>query len=181
MPIPTGSYTLGPDNAQLFLHTRRDGLAASMGHDLTLDVRQWTAELSVGEGLGATTLSVTADLRSLTVVEGRGGAMPLTDDNCREIEKNAAKALDAHRHPDVRFTSSALVGSWDEGRIAGTLALHGQSQPQDLALDQPEPGVWRVRGTVTQSRFGIKPFSAFLGALKIRDEVDVEVTVGFDA
>ncbi len=181
MPIPTGSYTLGPDNAQLFLHTRRDGLAASMGHDLTLEVRQWTAELAAGDRLEATTMTVTADLRSLVVVEGRGGAMPLTEDNCREIEKNAAKALDAHRHPDVTFTSSALAGTWEEGRIAGTLALHGRSQPQELALDQPEPGVWRVRGTVTQSRYGIKPFSAFLGALKIRDDVEVEVSVGFDS
>jgi ribosomal protein L20A (L18A) len=37
----------------------------------------------------------------------------------------------------------------------------------------------RVRGimTVVQSRWGIKPFSAFMGALKVRDAVEIVLDV----
>jgi hypothetical protein len=30
---------------------------------------------------------------------------------------------------------------------------------------------------LTQSAYGIKPYSAFLGALKVRDDVEVEIAV----
>jgi hypothetical protein len=36
-------------------------------------------------------------------------------------------------------------------------------------------GTYRGTGTVVQSAYGIKPYTAFFGALKVRDTVDVEV------
>jgi hypothetical protein len=41
------------------------------------------------------------------------------------------------------------------------------------------PGEGRYRGSVTvpQSAFGIKPYSGFFGALKLKDEVVVEFEV----
>ena len=41
------------------------------------------------------------------------------------------------------------------------------------------PGSGRYRGTATvvQSAFGIKPYTGFFGALKLRDEVGVEFEV----
>ena len=41
----------------------------------------------------------------------------------------------------------------------------------------------RVRGgaTVTQSRWGIKPYSAFFGALRLADDVEVEFDVRLPA
>jgi len=40
-------------------------------------------------------------------------------------------------------------------------------------------GGGRARGsaTITQSKWGIKPYSAFFGALRLRDEVEVEFDV----
>jgi hypothetical protein len=32
-------------------------------------------------------------------------------------------------------------------------------------------------GTVQQTRWGVTPYKGFMGALKVRDDVDVEVTV----
>lgn len=48
-----------------------------------------------------------------------------------------------------------------------------------LAVEQPEPDVLRATTTIRQTEFGIKPLSAMLGALKIADDVTVEVTIGF--
>lgn len=179
MPIPPGDYELLPEHATLTVLTGREGMAASVGHDLTLEVGQWTAAVHIEEELAACTLTVTADLRTLGVVDGVGGAMPLTSDNIVDITKNARKALAVDRHPTLTFSSTSVSGTWDAATIRGELTLHGHTAPQDLALDRVADDQWRVSGGVVQSRFGITPFSAFLGALRVKDEVGVEVVAAF--
>jgi glycine cleavage system protein P-like pyridoxal-binding family len=39
------------------------------------------------------------------------------------------------------------------------------------------PDRYRATTAVAQSAHGIKPYSAFLGALKVRDDVEVEIEV----
>jgi polyisoprenoid-binding protein YceI len=58
--------------------------------------------------------------------------------------------------------------------VAGELTLAGTKRP--LAFDV-DLGGGRVRATVvvTQSEFGMKPYSTLFGALKVADEVRVEL------
>ena len=42
-------------------------------------------------------------------------------------------------------------------------------------MSQTAPGLYQATTTVRQTDFGIKPYSAFLGALKVADAVEVEV------
>ena len=67
------------------------------------------------------------------------------------------------------------------GAIDGTLTLHGQSRPLRLQVTRTGDGQYRATATVTQSQFGIKPYSGMFGALKLRDAVDIEVTVTLPA
>jgi polyisoprenoid-binding protein YceI len=57
--------------------------------------------------------------------------------------------------------------------VEGNLTIRGQAEPVTIRGEIAED---RVRGsaTVAQTRWGIKPYSAFLGALKLADEVGVE-------
>jgi hypothetical protein len=41
----------------------------------------------------------------------------------------------------------------------------------------PGPGRYRGTATLAQTGFGIKPYTGFFGALKLRDEVGVEFEV----
>jgi hypothetical protein len=41
----------------------------------------------------------------------------------------------------------------------------------------PGPGRYRGSATLSQTAFGIKPYSGFFGALKLKDEVTVEIEV----
>ncbi len=44
------------------------------------------------------------------------------------------------------------------------------------------PGSYRLgTTTVVQSAYGLRPYTAFLGTLKVRDAVDVEVEVDMSA
>jgi len=177
MAIRAGRHELGPDNGRITLRTSRDGLVAQAGHDLTIDAARWSGVLAVGADLEPTSLEVTVDLGALVVREGTGGIKPLTERDKREIVVTARKVLAADRYPEARFTGTSFEPSGDGGTITGTLALAGRSQPARLDVSQTAPGHYRATATIRQTDFGIKPYSAFLGSLKVSDAVKVEVDV----
>ena len=117
------------------------------------------------------------DLGSLVVREGTGGARPLTDSDRRDIESTMRKILGAGAQATAAFRSTRVIPAAAGGAIEGTLTLNGRSQPARLQLTTPAPGRYRGTVTVVQSAFGIKPYSGFFGALKLRDEVVAEFEV----
>jgi len=176
----TGNYRLGPDNGRLVLKTGRQGIAAMAGHDLTIEVTRWSAQVDVpGDDVTAATVRAEIDLGSLEVREGTGGAKPLTDRDRGEIKKQMAKILGTGT---ASFASSRVirVGSAG-GAVEGTFTLNGQSEPLRLQVSEPEPGRYRGSATVVQTGLGIKPYVGFFGALKLKDEVGVEFEVRLPA
>lgn len=171
----------------MLVKTGRAGLAARAGHDLTIEITKWTAQVTVpdSDGGAVTGATVTAefDLGSLAIREGTGGAKPLTDRDRRDILSTARTILgDA---ATASFTSSRISPSPagpssaapSSGAIEGTLTLRGTSTPVWLQLVSPAPRRFRGSATVRQTDFGITPYSGFFGALKLRDEINVEFEV----
>ena len=178
MAASTGTYRVGPDAGRVVIKTTRAGLAARVGHDLTLDVTRWSADITVpGDDLSAATVTAELDLGSLAVDTGTGGARPLTDSDRRDIESTMRKILGAGAQAAAAFRSTRVIPSSVGGAIEGTLTLNGRSQPVRLQLTSPAQGWYRGTVTVVQSAFGIKPYSGFFGALKLRDEVVAEFEV----
>nr|CTQ95818.1 hypothetical protein [Kibdelosporangium sp. MJ126-NF4] len=168
---------IGPGHGKLLLRTGRQGLAAQAGHDLTIEVTRWSGELVLADELAESTLSVTADIGSLQVLHGKGGVKPLSEKDRREIVTTARRVLGADRHPDAVFRSSRIVVHGDGGTVEGTLSLHGTERPVTLSVGHPSEDVYTVTGAVIQTEFGIKLYSAFLGALKLADSVTVEAEI----
>jgi hypothetical protein len=186
MAASTGTYRLGPDAGRVVIKTTRAGLAAKVGHDLTIDVTRWSADITVpggtelgesgGDGLSAATVTAELDLGSLVVREGTGGARPLSDSDRRDIESTMRKILGGGP-ATAAFRSTRVIPSSVGGAIEGTLTLNGRSQPVRLQLTGPAPGRYRGTVAIVQSAFGIKPYTGFFGALKLRDEVTAEFEV----
>jgi polyisoprenoid-binding protein YceI len=178
MGIADGSYALGPDFGELLIKTSRTGLGARAGHDLTIEVTRWRAEVILDSADDAgSSVSVEADAGSFEVRTGTGGVKPLTDADRAEIKKTIReKILQTGRHPAITFRSTRVAGTPESFSIDGDLTITGRTQPVtvhgSLAGD-------RVQGsaTVVQSRWGIRPYTAFLGALKLSDEVTVEFSI----
>jgi polyisoprenoid-binding protein YceI len=176
--VIAGEYRLGPECGRLILKTARVGLAAKAGHDLTLEVTQWSAHVVVPSedqgGLAAMTLSVEADLGSLTTREGTGGAKPLTRADHDEIDKTARRILAGRGNATATFKSSQVRALSDGGEIDGTITINDVAQPLRLRLTEQGPDRYQGTGTIVQSAHGIKPYSALLGTLKLQDEVKLE-------
>jgi hypothetical protein len=180
--VSAGEYRFGPECGRLILKTTRAGLAAKAGHDLTIEVTRWSAHAAVpGDvqgGLASATLSAEADLGSLTTREGTGGAMPLTPADRDEIDKIARRILAGQGgNATATFESSQAEVLPNGGEIEGTITINDMAQPLRLRLTEQGPGRYQGTGTITQSAHGIKPYSAFLGTLKLQDEVKLEFEV----
>jgi YceI-like domain len=171
--LRAGSHELGPDTANLVVKTYREGLAAKAGHDLIIDVQQWGATLEVGEDWSHLSLELHADARSLYPREGLRGVKPLTDKDRVEVRKNIdEKVLGGE---PIDFRSSAVEPAGDGGRMSvrGELTIRGQSRPAGFELSVGADG--HVTGTarLVQSDWGIKPYRGLMGALRVRDSVEV--------
>ncbi len=181
MTLTPGHHQVSNDNGQIVLKTFRDGLAAQAGHDLVIELPNWEGELIIGDDGAPTALTVTIDMAAWVVREGRGGLKPLTDGDRREIAATARKLLRTDQHPRAQFVATGFTPSGDGGDMDGTFTVRGAERPLRLHYAATGPGRFQVRGTVIQSAHGIKPYSAFLGALKVRDAVEIEVDAAVPA
>lgn len=171
--IQPGTHRLGPDNATLLVRTGRGGAAAKAGHDLQIEVTAWEATLEIGEDIEATNMQLTADSSSLRVQKGTGGMKPLGDDDKANIHQTIDDEV--LERADIVFRSSEVSSAADGGGLSvqGDLTLAGKTQPIDFELAIGDDGSLGATAVVTQTRWGMKPYSALFGALKVLDDVDV--------
>ncbi|WP_249124924.1 YceI family protein [Saccharopolyspora erythraea] len=159
------------------MRTFRAGVGAAVGHDLTIVATRWRGRAEVDPSdLAACSVRVRVDVDGLEVRSGEGGAKPLTDSDKRSIEGSIRGLLAAERHPEIEFASTGVAEEGDALAVSGTLSIVGVARPVRLVCHRDGN---RVRGAaeVVQSEWGIRPYSAFFGALRVKDEVTVEFDV----
>ena len=164
MSIPEGSHTIGPSNGSLKVKTGKEGAAAKMGHNLVLGVNSWEATV---EGGDSPSIKLTADPGSIEVVSGDGGAKPLGDKDKADIKKGMDKKVLGSSQ--ITFTSSEVTDS----QAKGDLSIAGGSSQVTVPISVSGD---KISGSIqlSQKEFGIKQFSAMMGALKVTDQVTVE-------
>jgi polyisoprenoid-binding protein YceI len=179
MALRGGPHAIGPDNGTLKVRTYREGVGQAVGHDLVIDVQQWQATVQASEGGTITSVELNADPRSLQVREGLRGLKPLTDKDRREIRKNIDEKI--LRGEPIAFRSTAVEGSHGKLIVRGDLSLAGANRPASFELETTDDG--HVTGTLplTQSEWGIKPYRGLMGALKVRDTVEIAVDLRLPA
>ncbi|MDQ3849844.1 MAG: YceI family protein [Actinomycetota bacterium] len=168
MTIQAGTHKLGPSDGSLQVKTGREGKAAKAGHNLVIDVTSWEATVDAGED-GSLDVELNADGGSLKVASGEGGAKALTDKDKQEIDSTTKdKVLGGQ---PIKFKGSG-DGS---GSISGDLTIGGATNQVTAQLNVGDDG--KVSGTIpiNQSDFNITPYKAMMGALKVKDQVEVVI------
>jgi polyisoprenoid-binding protein YceI len=174
MPIRPGTYTLGPDEATLTVRTRRAGAAAKAGHDLDIEVASWNATLDLGDAPGEAAIALTADGRSLRVREGTGGMQELGDEEKASVEQTIDDEV--LRGGTIEFHSTSVRVGTDGGlSVEGDLDLVGARHPIAFELSVGEEGRLTGSARLRQTDWGMKPYSALFGTLKVADEVEVVI------
>lgn len=117
----------------------------------------------------------------------------LSERDKAKIESNLKKkVLQTRRFPVVNFESSSVVptADGDGARVCGLLRLHGVEREISVSIERDTHASLTghadhciARVTLQQPDFGITPFRALMGALKVKADVDVELhlPLGLDA
>lgn len=160
--------SVGPEDGSLLVRTSREGFAAKAGHDLVLEVTRWEATLDGGRA------SLTADPRSLRVREALHGVKQLTEGDREEILRTIdAKVL---RGKPIAFAGTVSEQEGGMLIVDGDLTLAGTKRAVVVNVGV-EDGRARTTYTVRQSDWGIEPYRGLMGALRVRDAVQVVLDV----
>ncbi len=174
MAIEPGTYAVGPDDGKLTVRTGRRGAIAKAGHDLTIEVGRWGATVELAAEPAQSVLELNADSNSLTVLDGTGGIQSLGDDDKRGIEQTIEQEV--LKGTAITFRSTSVTPAGD-GRLSvqGDLELAGGNNPVAFELEIADDGHLSANAVVKQSAWGMKPYTALFGTLKVADEVEVSI------
>lgn len=167
--LPSGHYVIGPSSATLQVRTAREGAYARAGHDLVIEVTRWEATLDVaGDDIS---LFLTADSTSLEPRWGLNGLNSLTDQNRDDIRKSIATKI--LKGASISFRSTRAHEADGGLRVRGDLTIGPVTRDMAFVLRMSSSARLDVSAQLMQSNWDIKPFSAMLGTLKVRDTLEV--------
>ena len=172
--------TFDASTARCDVFTFKEGLLSAVGHDVKLTVGKFTIDAD------GSRVVATFDPSSLTVVcamkDGVENPAALSDKDRRTIEGYVREdVLHSRRYPRITFSIVEIEPeddvSWE---FEGKLDLHGRSRSVRGRVSLRD-GHWVSRIRLHQPDFGIAPFKAMLGTLRIQPHVEVEVRVPVSA
>ncbi|MBW2461737.1 MAG: YceI family protein [Deltaproteobacteria bacterium] len=166
-------------NARCHIFTEKDGLLSKVAHDLRIRVDRFDVNV---EGAGdARQVTATFDPKSLVVEtalsKGADSPSALSAKDRAKIEKSIQNdVLEVRRNAEIRFTSRSVEERGAGLIVIGDLTLHGRTR--SLTVEVRDGGdAWQASVTLHQPDFGIKPFSAMMGTLKVKADLRVEISV----
>ncbi len=180
MSLKAGSYSIDTNSGNLYVYTFKEGLLSKLAHDLLIDITDFKVNLEVPEaGFASGSLELEIQANSLKVIcalKDGERTDALKEKDIADIEKDmGGKVLHPDKYPTVNFCSKAIQEKDGRYKINGDLSLHGATKSIDFEIDTN--GEY-LKGMISllQKDYGIKPFKAMMGTLKIKNEINI----GFD-
>ena len=162
---------------ECLIFTEKEGVLSPLAHDLILRVSKFHCSIDVN----IPEIECRFDAHSLQVIDAcrKRVAVPgvLSTEQKREIEETIRKkVLCSKRYPEIRFCSNAIERDGEGFQIAGRLSLHGQTRGVK-AKSYASKGMQVVETVISQKDFGITPFRAMMGTLRVHPDVFVRFTL----
>lgn len=168
---------LDQDSADCFVFTFKEGLLSAVAHDLKIKVTSFRIDVderkrTVEGRFDATSLRVVCAMQN-----GKEAKSTLSADQKREIEGNIVRdVLAASKYPEVHYVSTAVTEEGDGFRVKGQLSLHGKRKAVEVTISK-EATRHVATAMIHQPDFGIRRYSALLGTLKVKPDVEVRIVV----
>lgn len=174
--------TFTPPAATCHVLTFKEGILSAVAHDLRLTCTRFS--LTLDPDGGARGIVATFDADSLVVETVMKGGEPAPGVlSQRDFDKIAATVrgdvLDVRRHPKITLSAPwppAADVAAGRARVDAEVQLHGTSRTVPLTVGL-EGLKWVARARLRQPDFGIRPYTAMLGTLKVKPDVDIIVSI----
>ena len=158
-------------DAIIHVYTFKEGLLSKLAHDLRFTLQRFNISARGAEVFARFELS---SLRVDGVIKGGKLERGELDQGDRDkITETMKDVVCAREHGEVRLVAR-VINREPPFLIEGQLALHGETRPVQLRLEREDD---RLLGSVTivPSQWGIRPYRALGGTLKLQDRVRITI------
>lgn len=173
----TRTYTIVPSESSFRVFVGKTGLFSALAHDHEIGVKSFSGRIAVPEsGAGAGSLEMEVDATSLEVLDTK----PSEKDKKKIFNSMHNEVIESAKHPKITFKSVSVSDVKQTGNDAYSFVVNGDLTLRGVTRRIAVPVAATVtpqqlRGagkyTLKQTDFGIKPYSAAGGAIKVKDEV----------
>ncbi len=177
------TYTIVPGESSFWVFVPKAGLLSSFGHDHNIGVKSFSGKVVVPEaGTGGGSLELEVNAQSLVLLDTK----PSEEDRKKITNSMHNEVLESAKYQKISFKSVSISDLKSAGAesytftLNGDLTLHGVTKRIALPVNAKiNAQQLRAGGkyTLKQSDFGIKPFSAVGGAVKVKNEVVVNFDI----
>jgi polyisoprenoid-binding protein YceI len=186
-------FEILPQSSLLTILVYRGGALASVGHNHVIASHDLSGAIFIPSGILQSSFEVHLPVATLTVDEAALRAQQSAADFPADVSEGAKEGtrrnmlgealLDAQHSPEIVLRSLQLEAAGSASTDSGTVRAHVQSSVRGQLRSFTAPVRYRLAGNGTleisgqfqlrQSELGLTPFSAMLGALQVKDEMQV--------
>jgi polyisoprenoid-binding protein YceI len=156
--------------SSITIYVGKSGLFSGFGHNHTISAPITRAAIDPK----SKTASITVLTREMKVLDPEASEKDRQDIQATML---GPKVLDAHKFPEIRFTSTRVEQtSAGEFEVTGNLELHGVTKQLQFAVTGT-PEHYTGKAKLKQTDFAIQPVSVGGGTVKVKDEIALEFNV----
>lgn len=179
-------YTVDSAASDIQVHVFRGGTLARMGHNHVMTSKNVSGRVWLRDDVARSGFELSFRVDELIVDDPAARAAAGADfpgeikaEDREGTRKNMLRAevLDAAQFPTITLRSARIAGTQQNPQITVRITIKGVSQdvPVDAKVAK-EDAQLTTSGAfdITQTQFGMKPFSIALGALEVQDRLHIE-------
>ena len=177
------TYTIVPSESSFWVFVGKSGFFSALAHNHEIGVKSFSGRVVVpAAGAGAGSLEMEVDAPSLEVLDKE----PSEEDKKKIFNSMHNEVLESAKYQKITFKSVSVGDVKQTGSDAysfvvnGDLSLHGVTKRIAVPVAATvTPQLLRATGkyTLKQTDYGIRPYSAAGGTIKVKDEVVVNFNI----
>jgi polyisoprenoid-binding protein YceI len=176
------TYKIVAVESHLWVYVAKAGLFSALAHNHEIGVRSFSGSVTVPDNPAGAALTLDIEAKSLTVLDKKVSE----EDRTKIFNSMHSEVLESVQHPRIAFKSVSVSDIKPSGvnvyslTVDGDLNLHGVTKriavPMTVTIT-PQQLKATGKYTLKQTEFGIKPYSAAGGAVKVKDDVVVNFAI----
>jgi len=176
-------FHLSPELSTFTVQAFSEGLLSAFGHDPLIAIKDFSGEVRFTPGTfehASMEIRINADSLSL--------ATEVKEKDRQDLERTMRdEVLETAKYPEVVFQSnniavSKLTQGRSRARVIGERTLHGVTRKNSWVSAEATVGENSLRAqgnfSLKQTDFGIKPYSAAGGTIKLKNELKFSFDIG---
>jgi hypothetical protein len=160
------------------IFTYKEGILSRLAHDLRITVTSFFIDLGDTDHFISARFNTQSLRVDCAMVNGRERPDVLSLKDKDEINNNIIReVLHTKTYPEIVLTSSSIKKQNGDYLVAGQITLHGHTRELSFKVRKEIKNRYVADVNLHLPDFGITPFSALFGAIRIKPDILVHIEI----